>query len=209
MVRDREMGTKRSNDTRRSEEQLEKGAGTETTPKLGQNQGRIEGEGPSQGSRARPGWGRAPGRGHQQAQSKVHPQPGKREGSPQRPGPALGAPCWPLLPPAGASHSAQAGRKVRETAALRPLFIPSSTASPAPSPASSQGAPRARRRCRRLACDLVGAVQQGSVNVLGTGNLGFDDRQVLRIGQAVRLDGVGLGGRGHQCRRVLGAVATL
>ena len=57
-VRDREMGTERSNDTRRSEEQLEKGAGTETTPKLGQNQGRTEGEGPSQGSRARPGWGR-------------------------------------------------------------------------------------------------------------------------------------------------------
>uniref|UniRef100_A0A8C6AH06 Uncharacterized protein n=1 Tax=Monodon monoceros TaxID=40151 RepID=A0A8C6AH06_MONMO len=132
MVRDREMGTKRSNDTRRSEEQLEKGAGTETTPKLGQNQGRTEGEGPSQGSRARPGWGRAPGRGHQQAQSKVHPQPGKREGSPQRPGPALGAPCWPLLPPAGASRSAQAGRKVRDTAALGHSSFPPPLPAPLP-----------------------------------------------------------------------------
>lgn len=47
------------------------------------------------------------------------------------------------------------------------------------------------------------------MNVLGTGNLGFDDRQVLRVGQAVGLHRIRLGGRGHQRRGVLGAVTAL
>lgn len=47
------------------------------------------------------------------------------------------------------------------------------------------------------------------MNVFGTGNLGFDDSQVLRVGQAVRLHRVWLRGRGHQCWRVLGAVTAL
>ena len=47
------------------------------------------------------------------------------------------------------------------------------------------------------------------MNVLGTGNLGFDDCQVLWVGQAVRLDGIRFGGCGHQRRRVLGTVTAL
>lgn len=47
------------------------------------------------------------------------------------------------------------------------------------------------------------------MNVLGTGNLGFDDCQVLWVGQAVRLDGIRFGGCGHQCWRVLGTVTAL
>lgn len=47
------------------------------------------------------------------------------------------------------------------------------------------------------------------MNVLGTGYLGFDDGQVLRVGQAVRLHGIWLGGCGHQRWRVLGTVTAL
>lgn len=53
-------------------------------------------------------------------QSKVHPGLGRRRaGCQERPGPALHAPGWPLLPPAGSGHRAQAGRKGRDKAALR------------------------------------------------------------------------------------------
>lgn len=123
------------------------------------------------------------------------------------------APCWPLLPPAGCHPRAQVGRKVRDKVALRSHFISSQSLSPTdhppPSLATSQGAPRACRWCRSLPCDLVGTVQQSSVNVLGTGNLGFDERQVLRVGLTVRLHCIWFGGCGHQQGRVLGTVATL
>lgn len=47
------------------------------------------------------------------------------------------------------------------------------------------------------------------MNVFGTGNLGFDDSQVLWVGQAVRLHCVGLCGCRYQGWRVLGAVTAL
>lgn len=132
--------------------------------------------------------------------------PGEARPRPARPLLASAAPCW-----LGPQNSG--GKKSRRQAALRSLFIPSLSPSPGacptPSPASSQGAPRACRWCRRLARDLVGTVQQSGVNVLGTGNLGFDDCQVLRVGQAVRLYCIWFGGRGHQSWRMLGTVATL
>lgn len=196
-----------------TKEHLEKGADTETTLKLGQNknQVRMEGAGPSECVTTRPGSGSAPLKSNW-AQSRVHPCE-RRAGHQLRQGTALWAFCWPLLPSAGCGTSAQAGRKVRGKAALRLLFIPSPSPSPidcpTPSLASSQGTTRASRWCRSLARDLVGTVQQSCVNVLGTGNLGFDDRQVLWVGQAVRLYCVWLGGCGHQRRRVLGTVAAL
>lgn len=177
-------------------------------PRTGTESEWTEGEGPSQGSTTRLGRGRPPGRDHQGAQSKVHPQPRmRRQPAEARPRPARAllasaAPCW-RRPQCSGRKKSQRQRCFEAT--LHSLPVPS----PTPSPASSQGASRARRWCRRLACDLVGAVQQGSVNVLGTGNLGFDDCQVLWVGQAVRLDGIRFGGCGHQCWRVLGTVTAL
>lgn len=190
--RDRHRDKKRLNerqqthpaDTQRQAGEVEKRADTEIMLKWGQNQVRIEGEGPSEGFTPRPGRGRAP-----HVTIRHSPRStlgGRRAGRQLRQGPAPCVLCWPLLPPAGFGPSTQAGRKVRDKAALRPLFIPSlslsPTAWPIPSPASSQGTPRARRWCRSLARDFVGTVQQSGVNVLGTGNLGFDDCQVLWVG---------------------------
>lgn len=60
-----------------------------------------------------------------------------------------------------------------------------------------------------FACDLLGALQQSVVDVLGAGNLGLDHVEVLRVRHGLRLDRVGLGGRRHQVGRVLGAVDAL
>lgn len=77
--------------------------------------------------------------------------------------------------------------------------------------------PGMARRARRsqgplrghLARDLVGALEQGVVDVLGAGDLGLDHAEVLGVGQALCLDRVGLGGGGHEGGRVLGAVEAL
>lgn len=61
----------------------------------------------------------------------------------------------------------------------------------------------------RLAGDLVGALEEGVVDVLGTRDLGLDHAQVLGVGQALGLHRVRLGGCGHQCGRVLGTVEAL
>lgn len=120
---------------------------------------------------------------------------------------ASAAPCW--LQPQGLDGKKRQRLRLLSGHSSFPPCPLSPAALPTPSPASSQGAPGASRWCRRLACNLVGAVQQSGVNVLGTGNLGFDDCQVLRVGQAVRLHCIRFGGRGHQSGRVLGTVATL
>ena len=60
-----------------------------------------------------------------------------------------------------------------------------------------------------LARNLLGTLQQGVVNVFGTGDLRLDHAEVLRIGQGLCLHCVWLGRRGNQVRGVLGAVDAL
>ncbi|NWH98766.1 PAF1 factor, partial [Tichodroma muraria] len=58
--------------------------------------------------------------------------------------------------------------------------------------------------------DLVGALEQGVVDVLGACDLSFDQGQVLRVGQALGPGAsLAFGGRGHQGRGMLGAVEAL
>ena len=97
-------------------------------PRTGTESEWTEGEGPSQGSTTRLGRGRPPGRDHQGAQSKVHPQPRMR----RQPAEARPRPARALLAPAGAGRSVQAGRKARDKDALKPLFIPSLSLPPLP-----------------------------------------------------------------------------
>lgn len=112
--------------------------------------------------------------------------------------------CCPLLVPA--TYCGRTNKSVTGT-----ICFPSgqTSFSAPPSTKPSEAASRASRGCSSLASDLVGTVQQGSVNVFGTGNLGFDDSQVLRVGQAVWLHCIWLCGCGYQCWRVLGAVTAL
>lgn len=58
-------------------------------------------------------------------------------------------------------------------------------------------------------CNLLGALQQRVVDVLGAGDLRLDHVEVLRVRHGLCLDRVGLGGCRHQVGRVLGAVDAL
>lgn len=74
-----------------------------------------------------------------------------------------------------------------------------------PPPPKHSGSPR----WGKLASDLVGSLQQGVVDVLGTSDLGLDEGQVLGVGEGLACPPLAFGGCRHQGGGVLGAVKAL